>query len=139
MLKEMVRRHKADGLHAEGNKIVVQADDFMDDGSQLKLKMTIDGDEGLAWFDFTGTDPEMYGNSNAPRAITFSAIIYCLRCLVNAEIPLNQGCLNPISVIIPENTFLNPSSKAAVVGGNVLTSQRITDVVLKAFGACAAS
>ena len=81
----------------------------------------------------------MYGNSNAPRAITFSAIIYCLRCLVNAEIPLNQGCLNPIDVIVPENTFLNPSSKAAVVGGNVLTSQRITDVVLKAFGACAAS
>lgn len=81
----------------------------------------------------------MYGNSNAPRAITYSAIIYCLRCLVNAEIPLNQGCLNPITTIVPENTFLHPSAKAAVVGGNVLTSQRITDVVLKAFGACAAS
>ena len=140
MLKEMVKRHKSNGgLVDETNKIVVQAEDFMDDGSQLKLKLTIDGNDGLAWFDFTGTDPEMYGNSNAPRAITFSAIIYCLRCLVNAEIPFNQGCLNPISVIVPENTFLNPSAKAAVVGGNVLTSQRITDVVLKAFSACAAS
>jgi len=66
-------------------------------------------------------------------------IIYCLRCLVNAQIPLNHGCLNPISVIMPENTFLNPSKIATVVGGNFVTNQRITDVVLKAFGACAAS
>ncbi len=84
MLKEMVQK-----LNGKDNKIVVQAEDFMDDGSQLKLKLSIDGNEGKARFDFTGTDPEMYGNSNAPRAITFSAIIYCLRCLVNAEIPLN--------------------------------------------------
>lgn len=111
----------------------------MDDGSELKLRLTVDGETGSAKFDFSGTDPEMYANANAPRAITSSAIIYCLRCLVNAEIPLNQGCLNPIEINVPLNTFLNPSSKAAVVGGNVLTSQRITDVVLKAFGACAAS
>lgn len=65
-----------------------------------------------------------------------SAIIYCLRCLVNSDIPLNQGCLKPIEVIIPENSLLNPSEDAPIVGGNVLTSQRITDVILKAFGAC---
>ena len=76
---------------------------------------------------------------NAPKAITYSAIIYCLRCLVNSEIPLNQGCLNPIKVKIREGSILDPCEKAAVVGGNVLTSQRITDVILKAFGACAAS
>jgi 5-oxoprolinase (ATP-hydrolysing) len=111
----------------------------MDDGSELRLRLTVDGETGSAKFDFSGTDPEMYANANAPRAITSSAIIYCLRCLVNAEIPLNQGCLNPIEINVPLNTFLNPSSKAAVVGGNVLTSQRITDVVLKAFSACAAS
>ena len=105
-----------------GRDLQVEAEDFMDDGSRLVLKLTIDGSTGEALFDFTGTDPEMYANSNAPRSITFSAIIYCLRCLVNAEIPLNQGCLNPIKVIVPENTFLNPSAKAAVVGGNVLTS-----------------
>lgn len=70
----------------------------MDEGSEIRLKMTVDGFLGEATFDFTGTDPEMYGNCNAPRAITSSAIIYCLRCLVNADIPLNQGCLNPITV-----------------------------------------
>jgi 5-oxoprolinase (ATP-hydrolysing) len=87
MLKEMVR--KSPQHMVQGSKLVVSAVDYMDDGSTLKLKLTIDGEEGLAEFDFTGTDPEMYGNSNAPRAITYSAIIYCLRCLVNADIPLN--------------------------------------------------
>ena len=104
------------------NKLVVDATDFMDDGSEMVLKLTINEETGTADFDFTGTGPEMYGNCNAPKVIAMSAIIYCLRCLVNSEIPLNQGCLNPITVNIPENSFLNPSSKAAVVGGNVLTS-----------------
>ena len=81
----------------------------------------------------------MYANLNAPKSVTYSAIIYCLRCLVKQEIPLNQGCLLPISIIIPEGTILSPSANAAVVGGNVLTSQRVTDVILKAFEACAAS
>ena len=117
----------------------LNATDMMDDGSQICLALTIDRSKQSAIFDFTGTDPEMFGNCNAPRSITQSAIIYCLRCLVSAEIPLNQGCLNPIEVISPKGTFLNPSEKAAVVGGNVLTSQRVTDVILRAFGACAAS
>lgn len=71
--------------------------------------------------------------------MTYSAIIYCLRCLISEDIPLNQGCLAPITVKIPPKSFLSPSDKAAVVGGNVLTSQRVTDVILKAFQACAAS
>ncbi len=79
------------------------------------------------------------GNTNAPEAVTYSAIIYCLRSLISQEIPLNQGCLVPITVLIPPKSFLSPSDKAAVVGGNVLTSQRVTDVILKAFHACAAS
>lgn len=111
----------------------------MDDGSEMKLKLTINTKSKTAVFDFTGTDPEMYGNCNAPRAITSSAIIYCLRSLVNTDIPLNQGCLQPVEIIVPEGCFINPSEKAAVVGGNVLTSQRLTDLVLKAFQACAAS
>ncbi|PTB78372.1 hypothetical protein M440DRAFT_17917 [Trichoderma longibrachiatum ATCC 18648] len=73
------------------------------------------------------------------RAITYSAIIYCLRCLISEDIPLNQGCLKPIHVKIPRKSILSPSAGAAVVGGNVLTSQRITDVVFRAFEACAAS
>lgn len=100
----------------------VKATDMMDDGSQICLSLTIDRKNRSAVFDFTGTDPEMFGNCNAPRSITQSAIIFCLRCLVSAEIPLNQGCLNPIEVNSPEGTFLNPSASAAVVGGNVLTS-----------------
>ena len=80
---------------------MVLADDLMDDGSTIRLALTINRDEGSAIFDFTGTDPEMYGNCNAPRSITTSALIYCLRCLVQANIPLNQGCLGPIEVIVP--------------------------------------
>ena len=117
----------------------LSATDYMDDGSPIKLKITIDADKGEAVFDFTGTGPEVYGNINAPQAVTYSAIIYCLRCLIKEDIPLNQGCLAPVKVIIPPKSFLSPSGSAAVVGGNVLTSQRVTDVILKAFQACAAS
>lgn len=66
-------------------------------------------------FDFTGTSPEVYSNTNAPPAVTYSAIIYCLRCLVKRDIPLNQGCLRPIQINIPKGSFLNPSRDAAVV------------------------
>ncbi|EXJ79175.1 5-oxoprolinase (ATP-hydrolysing) [Capronia epimyces CBS 606.96] len=113
--------------------------DYMDDGTPIQLRIEIDRDDGSATFDFEGTGPEVYGNTNAPVAITHSAIIYCLRCMIDSDIPLNQGCLAPISIKIPPRSLLSPSRTAAVVGGNVLTSQRITDVVLKAFRACAAS
>lgn len=104
------------------------------------MAITIDRKTGSAVFDFEGTGPEIYGNLNAPPAVTASAIIYCLRCLLpESDIPLNQGCLAPIEIRIPDGCLLKPSSKAAVVGGNVLTSQRVTDVVLRAFKACAAS
>ncbi|ELR11567.1 5oxoprolinase [Acanthamoeba castellanii str. Neff] len=115
------------------------AEDFMDDGTPIRLKITIDRNDGTAVFDFAGTGHEIYGNLNAPRAVTMSAVIYCLRCLVRREIPLNQGCLNPVNVIIPEGSILAPSEEAGVVGGNVLTSQRVTDVILTAFKACANS
>lgn len=119
----------------------VFAEDFMDDGTKIALCITIDRRSDSAVFDFTGTGPEVFGNVNTPPAVTYSAIIYCLRCLLPGEdLPLNQGCLTPIEVIFPENgSILNPSANAAVVGGNVLTSQRITDVILRAFSACAAS
>jgi 5-oxoprolinase (ATP-hydrolysing) len=78
-------------------------------------------------------------NHNAPPAVTYSAVIYALRSLIREEIPLNQGCLAPIKFVIPERSLLSPSADAAVVGGNVLTSQRVVDVVLRAFRACAAS
>ncbi len=118
---------------------ILQAEDFMDDGSRLSLKVKIDNKTGSAVFDFAGTGPQVWGNTNAPRAVTFSAIIYCLRCMIGHDVPLNQGCLEPVKVLIPEGCLLDPSEDSAVVGGNVLTSQRVVDVVFKAFEACAAS
>ena len=111
----------------------------MDDGTPINLRIEIDEATGNATFDFEGTGPQVLGNHNAPPSVTYSAVIYSLRCLVGSDIPLNQGCLAPISFKIPKNSLLHPSSEAAVVGGNVLTSQRLCDVVLKAFDACAAS
>lgn len=130
LLKDVSKRFEGQDLSAV---------DYMDDGSPIRLKITIDANKGEAVFDFEGTGPEVYANTNAPEAVTYSAIIYCLRCLIKEDIPLNQGCLSPINVKIPKKSFLSPSGNAAVVGGNVLTSQRVTDVVLKAFQACAAS
>ncbi|KAK5074647.1 hypothetical protein LTR64_000852 [Lithohypha guttulata] len=130
LLKEVHKRFEGKDLHAV---------DYMDDGSPIELRITIDGEKGEAVFDFEGTGPEVYGNVNAPEAVTYSAIIYCLRCLIDQDIPLNQGCLKPVKVQIPKGSFLSPSEKAAVVGGNVLTSQRVTDVVFRCFEACAAS
>ena len=117
----------------------IQAEEFLDDGSPIKLKLTINQKEGNAIFDFSGSGSELKGNLNAPRAVTLSAILYCLRCLINKEIPLNHGCLGPIKVILEDGSLLSPSEEAAVVGGNVLTSQRITDVIFKAFSAVAGS
>ncbi|CAK7201348.1 hypothetical protein SEUCBS139899_004052 [Sporothrix eucalyptigena] len=117
----------------------MEATEFMDDGSPIKLKITINGEAGTADFDFSGTGPEVYGSTNAPTSVTYSAIIYVLRCLVKEDIPLNQGCLTPINVIMPQRTILSPSAEAAVVGGNCVTSQRVTDVILRCFDVCAAS
>lgn len=116
-----------------------EAIDYMDDGSPIKLTIDIDVETGDAKFDFSGTGPQVLANWNAPPAVTYSAVIYSLRSLVGQNIPLNQGCLAPIEFNIPKNCLLNPSDDAGVVGGNVLTSQRVVDVVLKAFKACAAS
>lgn len=140
MLKSMAHHVVSQAPHAkQGDLVVLEAEDYMDDGSTIHLKLTIDVAKGEANFDFEGTSPEVHSNWNAPEAVTAAAIIYCLRCLVDVDIPLNQGCLAPVSIRIPKGCFLSPSDKAAVVGGNVLTSQRITDVVLTAFQACACS
>jgi len=120
-------------------KSVLQAVDHMDDGTPITLTVSIDEDKGNAVFDFTGTGYESHGNCNAPRAVALSALIYCLRSMVKHDIPLNQGCLVPVKLHIPPGSLLDPSPSAAVVGGSVLTTQRIVDVVLKAFGVCAAS
>lgn len=101
--------------------------------------MEINEEKGSAVLDFTGTGPEVRGNLNAPISVVHSAVIYCMRAMLDTDIPLNAGCLVPVEIKIPPQSFLLPSHTAAVCGGNVLTSQRIVDVVLKAFNACAAS
>ncbi|KAG5943332.1 hypothetical protein E4U60_006750 [Claviceps pazoutovae] len=136
---ELCVRNLLRDVHARFGGRPLQAIDYMDDGTPIRLSITINPDQGSAEFDFDGTGPQVYGNINAPEAITYSAIIYCLRCLISDDIPLNQGCLRPITVKIPPKSILSPAPGAAVVGGNVLTSQRITDVIFKAFEACAAS
>ncbi|MCA9145906.1 MAG: hydantoinase B/oxoprolinase family protein [Planctomycetales bacterium] len=116
--------------------------DHLDDGSPIEVTITVKG--GTATIDFTGTGPVLPGNLNANRAIVTAAVMYCLRCLINEDIPLNQGVLAPIEIVLP-TCLLNPpegdspEQSAAVVGGNVETSQRVVDVLLGAFGIAAAS
>ncbi|QPJ62686.1 MAG: 5-oxoprolinase [Candidatus Nitronauta litoralis] len=121
-----------------GSKKILTAGDHMDDDTELCLQLELNPN-GKALFDFSGTGSEVKGNLNAPRAVTYSAVLYCLRCLVGGEIPLNQGCLDPIDFEIPPGSILFPSENAAVAAGNVLTSQRVVDLVFKALGTVAAS
>ena len=114
----------------------------MDDDTTIRLAVTLR--EGSAAFDFSGTDAVHRGNFNANRAIVTSAVMYCLRCLIDEDIPLNAGVLAPVEIILPE-CFLNPTGHAdprkcpAVAAGNVETSQRVVDAVFGALGMVAAS
>ncbi|KKY20779.1 putative 5-oxoprolinase (atp-hydrolysing) [Phaeomoniella chlamydospora] len=117
---------------------VLASEDDMDNGSYIKLQITIQED-GNATFDFTGTSCELLGNMNAPPAITHSALLYSLRLLIGTDIPMNQGCLSPTRVILPSGCLLNPSDGPAVCAGNTQTSQRLVDVILKAFAVAGAS
>ncbi len=111
--------------------------DAMDDGNPITVTVTI-ADDALS-VDFTGTGPQSRGNLNAPRAVTVAAVLYVLRCLVDAPIPLNDGCLEPVELNIPPGTLLDPEPGRAVCGGNVETSQRVVDVLLGALDLAAAS
>ncbi len=116
--------------------------DRMDNGAKISVNIKVTAPEGKApeiVIDFTGTSREDSGNINAPRAVTNAAVLYTLRCLIEEDIPLNSGCLEPVTIIIPEGSLLNPSPESAVAVGNVETSQRIVDVLLGALGKAAAS
>lgn len=80
-----------------------------------------------------------HGNFNTPTAVLYSAIIYVLRSLIATDLPLNQGCLAPIKLVVPPESLLAPTEEVAVCAGNTEASQRVTDVILKAFQACGAS
>ena len=111
----------------------------MDDGSQVEVRVTIDRDNRSARIDFTGTSAQHPLNSNAPTAVSRAAVLYVFRSLVDADIPLNSGCLKPIELVIPAGSMLWPTYPAAVVAGNVETSQCITNTLFGALGVQAAA
>jgi 5-oxoprolinase (ATP-hydrolysing) len=110
-----------------------------DNGSVIRVAITIDRERRRAKVDFTGTSPQMPTNFNAPAAVTRAAVLYVFRTLVDDPIPMNEGCLEPIDLVIPEGSLLNPVFPAAVVAGNVETSQWVTDTLYGALGVLAAA
>jgi 5-oxoprolinase (ATP-hydrolysing) len=111
--------------------------DALDDGAVVRVKLRTESDRLIV--DFTGSAPQQLSNLNAPRSVTQAAVLYALRVLTRAPIPLNSGCLRPVELRIPEPSLLAAGPGAAVAAGNVETSQRIVDVLLAAAGAAAAS
>jgi 5-oxoprolinase (ATP-hydrolysing) len=107
----------------------------MDQGAIIKVKITVDKEKREATVDFTGTSPQQPSNFNAPEPVARAAVLYVFRVMVEDEIPMNAGCLRPIRVIIPEGSMLSPRYPAAVVAGNVETSQAVTDTLFGALGA----
>ncbi|MFL5098807.1 MAG: hydantoinase B/oxoprolinase family protein [Xanthobacteraceae bacterium] len=111
----------------------------MDQGTLIKVKITVDKDKREAMVDFTGTSPQQPTNFNAPEPVTRAAVLYVFRVMVDDEIPMNAGCLRPINIVIPQKSMLSPEWPAAVVAGNVETSQAVTNCLFGALGALAAA
>jgi N-methylhydantoinase B/oxoprolinase/acetone carboxylase alpha subunit len=111
----------------------------LDSGGKIQVAITIDRNRRSAKIDFTGTSPQLNNNFNAPSAVCKAAVLYVFRTLVDDDIPLNAGCLKPLEIIIPSGCLLNPQYPAAVVAGNVETSQHITDCLYGALGVMSAS
>ena len=110
-----------------------------DQGAIIRVKISVDRDKREATVDFTGTSAEQMTNFNAPEPVTRAAVLYCFRVMVEGDIPMNAGCLRPIHIVIPEGSMLSPRYPAAVVAGNVETSQAVTDCLFGALGALASA
>jgi 5-oxoprolinase (ATP-hydrolysing) len=111
----------------------------MDQGTVIRVKITVDKQRREATVDFTGTSPQQGSNFNAPEPVTRAAVLYVFRVMVDDDIPMNAGCLRPINIIIPKKSMLSPEYPAAVVAGNVETSQAVTNCLFGALGALAAA
>jgi 5-oxoprolinase (ATP-hydrolysing) len=129
---ESVRR-VIDRLHDSAFEYV------MDQGTVVKVKITVDKEKREATVDFTGTSPQQPTNFNAPEPVTRAAVLYVFRVMVDDDIPMNAGCLRPINIIIPKQSMLSPEYPAAVVAGNVETSQAVTNCLFGALEAMAAA
>ena len=106
-----------------------------DNGQTIRVKVTIDKDKRQAKVDFTGTSASMANNFNAPEPVTRAAVLYVFRVMVEKPIPMNAGCLRPVTIVVPKGSMLKPAYPAAVVAGNVETSQHVTNALFAAFGA----
>jgi 5-oxoprolinase (ATP-hydrolysing) len=116
-----------------------QASCTMDDGSTIAVKITVDQNDCSATIDFSGTSKETNNNLNTPLAVTRAAVLYVFRTLAKDAIPLNDGCSEPLTLIVPTGSLLNPTYPSAVVAGNVETSQVIVDTLYQALGVLAGS
>ncbi len=111
----------------------------MDQGTVIKVKITVNKHKREATVDFTGTSPQQPTNFNAPEPVTRAAVLYVFRVMVDDDIPMNAGCLRPINIVMPKHSLLSPEYPAAVVAGNVETSQAVTNCLFGALGALAAA
>jgi 5-oxoprolinase (ATP-hydrolysing) len=111
----------------------------MDGGRRIQVAIRCDRERRRATVDFTGTSAQQPDNFNAPRPVTNAAVLYCFRTIVDADIPMNAGCLQPIDIVLPDATMLSPEYPAAVVAGNTEVSQAVTNALLGALGVNAAA
>jgi 5-oxoprolinase (ATP-hydrolysing) len=152
-LRRMVAEYGLDVVHAymghvqenaaEAVRNVITAlrdggcDYQLDNGAKIRVAVTVDHGSRQAVIDFTGTSPQLKGNFNAPSSVAMAAVLYVFRTLVDKDIPLNAGCLKPLTVIIPPGTMLSPEYPAAVAAGNVETSQAVTGAIYAALNVMA--
>jgi 5-oxoprolinase (ATP-hydrolysing) len=137
-------RHVMDNAEESVRRVLAKLPDghfetSIDDGAPLKVTIRVDRAARKAVIDFTGTGPQRPSNFNAPSAVCRAVVLYCFRCLVGEDIPLNDGCLKPLEIVIPEGTFLSPRPGAAVVAGNTEVSQMTCNALLAALSACASA
>jgi 5-oxoprolinase (ATP-hydrolysing) len=130
-------RHVQDNAEEAVRRVIDRLDDGeytypMDSGATIAVRVTVDRGSRNATIDFTGTSQQLDTNFNAPSSVVTAAVLYVFRTLVAADIPLNDGCLRPLRIVIPEGSMLAPAHPAAVVAGNVETSQAITGALLAA-------
>ncbi|MCO6419397.1 hydantoinase B/oxoprolinase family protein [Siccirubricoccus sp. KC 17139] len=137
-------RHVMDNAEESVRRVLEKLPDgafetTIDDGTKLKVAVRVDRAARRAVIDFTGTGSQRPSNFNAPAAVCRAVVLYCFRALVGEEIPLNDGCLKPLEIVVPEGTFLSPRPGAAVVAGNTEVSQMTCNALLAALGACASA
>ena len=135
-----VRRNAEESIRRVLDRIGSGEFDYeMDDGARLRVRIDVDHGSRSATIDFTGTGPQSPGNFNAPPTVTRAVVLYAFRCLVGDDLPLNEGCLTPLTIVLPPGSFLSPAPGSAVVAGNTETSQAIACALLGALGVLASS